>query len=89
MTFDAKANFIAKKDLVRKHRELMASPDFQSAAEAALQHFCDIETRQGNKAKRRYHRIAGARDFLGTLLNLGEQITAPARPERQELNYRT
>lgn len=90
MIFSPKLRFLANKELARKHRELMASPDFQAAAEAALQHFSDLETRTSSKAEASFHRIAASREFLGVLLNLGDASMVPVtKPEKTELNYRT
>jgi hypothetical protein len=88
MTFSAKAAFLANKDLAAAHRQHMASSTFQAAAQAALQHFADFETQHCKDPAASFHRIAASREFLGVLLNLGEVITVPPKPEKNELNYR-
>ena len=88
MTFSPKEQFLSNKDLARRHRDMMASPEFQAAATAALQHFSDMETKNSRNAKASFHRIAASREFLGVLLNLGEVTIMPSRPEKQELNYK-
>jgi len=76
--FSAKKNFQETAD-AKLHHELVLSTPFQRAGSAALLAYQDILTQRGAvtaqmpDASAMFHKLAGAREFWGVLLNLTEK----------------
>lgn len=91
VTFSPKNNFRESPD-AKLHHELVATANFQRAGIAALQHYADILTSKGvgtlapHEAQANYHKLAGAREFWGVLLNLTEAPETPKPRPQQNLN---
>lgn len=86
--FSAKKNFQETPD-AKAHHELVVSSGFQRAGTAALLAYQDRITQDGIKilptetAAAMFHKIAGAREFWGVLLNLTETPASP-KPKRSD-----
>ena len=88
LRFDAKLDFM-KSDHAKAYREFMASSVFNSGSTAALLHYGDnLSLRTQEEAEVRFHKLQGAREFLGVLLNLTEEPDKPTPPIVKQLNPR-
>ena len=85
LTFEPKEDF-KQSDLAKSYREFINSNSFRVGALSALQHYSDILTRNPtNDPAAGFHKITGAREFLGILLNLTETVETPKTTVLQNL----
>ncbi len=87
-----KLRFQESADNVSKHRDLIASREFQRAADFALLQYEVILSNTPldnfNMAASAHFRLLGAQEFLQVLRTLGETQSAPAKTLIEELNYK-
>lgn len=71
---NAKQRFLANKALAGRHNELVASGEFNAAADAAMLHFISRLPLAGDvqSAAANGNRIEGAMLFLSALTNIGQ-----------------
>jgi len=78
-----------EKEAAKLHHELVATVGFQTAGLHALQAYADMLTKDDKSdAASRMHRLEGAREFWGVLLNLTEVAEMPQKHVTQNLNHR-
>lgn len=84
-----RARFLANKELAKAHSALMASVQFERAADAAmLQTQLDLPISVNSEgAAANHYRMQGAKYFLLNLLTLGDPIPELPTPPDQSLNY--
>lgn len=85
-----KARFIAHPTEAAIHRSLVVSPPFLNAVDSALLQMIDTLTAQPaidiQTASANWHKVAGASQFIKTLLTLGSVATVEkAKDDRSNL----
>jgi hypothetical protein len=86
-----KAKFVAQKELVNRHFEMVASESFQAASTATLLQFLAEAPSNVDPtaAAQNYNRLIGARDFLNKLIQIGDVAVIPKSVETPKLNAPT
>ena len=87
-----KQRFIESKDLVSKHRDLVASSQFQMAADLALLEYqrqlSMTPFDNYNACAAAHMRMTGAQEFLQQFRNLAETVVPPKREVGGNLDHK-
>lgn len=90
MNLDPQLRYRKRAEVASAHRDLVVSDRFLAAADAALlQTVMNLpDTTDPAEAAANWHRVAGAREFLRTFINLGEQpVVLPPKPKPGNLDH--
>ena len=86
--FDPKEDFKALPE-AKVYRDFAASPIFNRAVTAALLRYGDNLTASGtDDSDTKFHKLMGAREIIGVLLNLTEEPDLPKTAVLKQLNPR-
>lgn len=83
----AKERFLKNPDQVRAHANITSSLDFMVWLDVAMLHYQSKLSSTGDlvTGAANFHRIEGARAFIGEFLSLSKTITVPAKTDRSNL----
>lgn len=88
ISLNYKAQFLKNETLAKAHRELVVTDAFQVAVEMALlQYIAQAAPKGSVEDAMSLHRILGAREFIGVLLNIAEPQKLPEKKTETGLIY--